>query len=380
MMHEFLSAHKSELIFRCREKVATRPFRGATPQQLKSGIPIFIEQLIQTLQVEQSADHKQSIEISGPSGGGKLGASNIGATAAQHGSELLRLGFTVDQVVHDYGDLCQSVTDLAYERNEPFKIDEFRTLNRCLDNGIADAVREFSNQRDLVLAHNLAASANERLGFFAHELRNLLNTATLALSAIKTGNVGVSGATGAVLDRSLVGLRYLIDRSLADVRISAGLTVKKKLFSLANFITEVQQSASLEAHVEECILTVSVVDPLLALDADRELLFSAVGNLLQNAFKFSPRGSEVNLVAYAAGDHILIDVKDQGKGLPPGAAQTMFEPFSQGHENKSGLGLGLSIALRSVEANQGTLTVVDAPGSGCVFTIKLPRYTLKEPV
>ena len=50
------------------------------------------------------------------------------------------LGYTADQVVHDYGDLCQAITDLAFERDAPFAVDEFRTLNRCLDNAIADAV------------------------------------------------------------------------------------------------------------------------------------------------------------------------------------------------------------------------------------------------
>ncbi len=64
-----------------------------------------------------------------------------------------------------------------------------------------------------------------RLGAFAHELRNLLNSATLALTVIKNGDVGLNGATGAILDRSMVGLRSLIDRSLSDVRMTAGMPV-----------------------------------------------------------------------------------------------------------------------------------------------------------
>ena len=72
----------------------------------------------------------------------------MGVTATAHGKDLLTLGYSVDQVVHDYGDLCQAITDLAFERDAPFAIDEFRTLNRCLDNAIADAVTEFSFQRE----------------------------------------------------------------------------------------------------------------------------------------------------------------------------------------------------------------------------------------
>jgi signal transduction histidine kinase len=220
---------------------------------------------------------------------------------------------------------------------------------------------------------------NERLGSFAHELRNLLNSATLALTVIKEGNVGLKGATGAVLDRSLVGLRKLIDLSLSDVRMTAGMPLQHRLFSLSDFIAEVKLSPSLEAKVEECVLTVPQVDSRLAIEADRDLLFSAVGNLLQNAFKFTRRHSEVTLNAYAVADRILIEVQDHCGGLAAGDAEKMFFPFTQTSENKTGLGLGLSISRRSVEVNGGTLSVRDMPATGCVFTIDLPRYAMPEP-
>jgi signal transduction histidine kinase len=226
----------------------------------------------------------------------------------------------------------------------------------------------------------VATALNKRLGFFAHEVRNLLNTATLALQAIKEGNVGLSGATGAILDRSLVGLRILVDRSLTEVRMSAGMPAQPRLFSLADFVAEVKLSASLEAKVRECVLHISVVDPELAVDADRHLLLSAVGNLLQNAFKFSHSGSEVRLHAYAAADRILIDVEDQCGGLPCGAAEKMFRPFMQADADRTGLGLGLAISQSSVEANGGALRVRDGPGTGCVFTIDLPRHSVARAV
>ena len=295
--------------------------------------------------------------MSGPSGGADAVLSEMGATAKEHGRELLQHGFTIDQVVHDYGDLCQAATDLAVELDVPISNHEFRTLNRCLDNAIAVAATEFNAQRDNIFADK-DALANERLGCFAHELRNHLNSATLALTAIKAGSVGLTGATGAVLDRSLVALRRLIDRSLSEARTSAGMPVRHRLFSLAEFITEVQLSASLEAQVNRCRLTVSYVDSRLAVDADRELLLSAVGNLLQNAFKFTHAGSEVTLKVYAIGERILIEVEDKCGGLLPGDVETMFRPFTQSGANKTGLGLGLSISRRNVEANEGTLTSV----------------------
>lgn len=378
MMHHFLTANRSELIARCRAKVAQRAPPGVPVKELEHGITVFLEQLIKTLQVEQTSQPMLSRKVSGPTGGGKPALSEIGESAAQHGKELLQHGFTLEEVVHDYGDLCQAITDLAFEQGAVIEIDEFRTLNRCLDNAIANAVTEFGYQHGFVVADEQADALNERLGFFAHELRNLLCTATLALSVIKQGNVGLSGATGAVLDRALVGLGNLIDRSLAEVRMTAGMPLQHRLFSLAEFIAEVKLSASLEAQVKGCVLTVSVVDPLLAVDADRDLLLSAVGNLLQNAFKFTHAHSEVTLNAYAMADRILIDVEDHCGGLPPGDAEKMFLPFTQSGEDKSGLGLGLSISRRSVEANDGILSVRNVPGTGCVFTIDLPRHELPE--
>jgi hypothetical protein len=143
MLHEFLTTNRIELIARCRSKVAKRLAPEATDLQMQHGIPLFLDQLIKTLRMEQTSDPIQSRRVSGSSGGDDTGSSEIGETAARHGLELLQHGFTIDQVVHDYGDLCQAITDLAFELNAPFEVDEFRTLNRCLDNGIADAVTEF---------------------------------------------------------------------------------------------------------------------------------------------------------------------------------------------------------------------------------------------
>jgi hypothetical protein len=98
-------------------------------------------------------------------------------------------------------------------------------------------------------------------------------------------------------------------------------------------------------------------------------------NLLQNAFKFTRPGTEVWLSAHAGSDNAaFIDVEDHCGGLPAGAAQIMFRPFTRRHDDKSGLGLGLSIARSNVEACGGTLSVRDVPGTGCVFTIRLSQH------
>jgi signal transduction histidine kinase len=151
---------------------------------------------------------------------------------------------------------------------------------------------------------------------------------------------------------------------------------RRELVSLAQFVADVKISASLEAQSRGCIFIVGDVDPVLALDVDREMLLSAVGNLLQNGFKFTRPNTEVLLSIYAAADRIRIEVEDHCGGLPVGFADDAFAPFKQRGQDKSGMGLGLSICRRSIEANHGILKVQDIVGSGCVFTIDLPRHTL----
>jgi hypothetical protein len=130
---------------------------------------------------------------------------------------MLRLGYTVDQVVHDYGDVCQAVTELAVEHNKLIAAAEFRTLNRCLDNAIADAVTAFGSAHQVLLADQ-AETLQQRLHYFALEHRRLIDIAIQAHAVIKTGQVGATGATSTLLVKTLDDLRSLTDRTLPEIR------------------------------------------------------------------------------------------------------------------------------------------------------------------
>ncbi|MDP2817702.1 MAG: HAMP domain-containing sensor histidine kinase [Polaromonas sp.] len=373
MLYQFIFRNRQELVNRCLAKVAERSEITTDKPNSRYGISVFIDQLIKTLEVEQTSASLQSRSVSGPAGGPSE-YPEIGESATQHGRELSELGFTIEQVVHDYGDLCQAITDLAHEFKEPIETDEFRTLNRCLDNAIADAVTEFTYQRRLLRDGREDQALNLRLGFLAHEMRNHINSITHAIGAIKSGQVGFGGATGKMLDKTLISLRGMADRTLTDVRLTAGIPVNQQVIFIADFVAEVKASAKLEAQSRGCEFSSSVVGLRLAIKADRDLLFSAVGNLLQNSFKFTQPGTKVLLTVYADGDNIRFDVQDQSGGLPPGNIEDLFIPFKQSGTDKSGSGLGLSICRRSVEANDGVLSVRDLPGSGSIFSISLPRH------
>ena len=123
MLHAFLTANRTELIARCRAKVALRTPPGVPGVELAHGVSVFLDQLIKTLAMEQTATPLRSRQVSGGSGGGKPNLSEIGESATRHGRELQRHGFTAEEVVHDYGDLCQAISDLAFERGERMEVD-----------------------------------------------------------------------------------------------------------------------------------------------------------------------------------------------------------------------------------------------------------------
>jgi signal transduction histidine kinase len=350
MLREFLLANRAEIIGRTRSKVALRLAPSATEEELQRGIPVFLDQVIDIL--GQSA--------------GTSGA--IGEGAIQHGGDLLKKGFTVAQVVHDYGGVCQAITELATETKASITSDEFHTLNRCLDDAIAQAVTEYVRQREQLIADE----GRERLGDLAHELRNALGGAMLSFEILRKGSVGLGGSTAAVLARSLRRLSTLIDSSIAEVRLASGIHAPERV-SVHAFVEEIEVGAAMEASARDITLAVTPVKLGVDIEVDRQLLAAAVANLLHNAFKFSrPRG-HVAVKASSTKDRVLIEVEDECGGLPEGKAETLFRPFEQRSADRTGMGLGLSITRRSVEANGGELRVRDIPGIGCVFTIDLPR-------
>ncbi len=352
MLHEFLSENRVAIIARTRAKVAARSAPRPTEAELQHGIPLFLDQFIELLRHSQHS------------------SSAIAESAALHGRDLQKMGLTVAQVVHDYGGLCQAVTELAGEMNAPITANEFREFNRCLDDAIAEAVTEYTRRREQLIA----SEDSERLGNLSHELRNALGAAMLSFQTLKSGNVGLGGSTAALLDRSLRRASALIDSAVAEVRLESGNRVTERL-SLHEFIEEVEVSAAMEASAYGLSLTVTPVAKGIDVAVDRQLLAGAVVNLLQNAFKFTRPNGHVTLRTSATRSSVLLAVEDECGGLPPGRAEELFRPFEQQGPNRSGLGLGLSISRRSVTAIGGELRVRDVPGLGCVFSVELPRLT-----
>ena len=358
MLHEFVSLHREEIIARCRTRVAARSIPPPTESELNQGVPMFLDQLQDALR------------------SGTIGGAEIGRSASQHGHALLLQGFAVSQVVHDYGDICQTITALAIETNAPISTDDFRTLNRCLDEAIASAVTMYAHESLQAHSEKTTDRDNEQLRFVVHELRNLVNTAVVAFEVLKSGNVGVGGSTGAVLNRSLIGLRDLIARSLDDVRSAKAVKDRKQII-VSEFIEEIGAAATLEANARKLTLMVPPVPEGVAIEADQPVLAAVIGNLLQNAFKFTRPQTIVTLRVSAGADRVLIEVEDECGGLPGAEkANELTASFEQRGSDRTGLGIGLAFSRWGVAANGGRLYARNMPGEGCVFTVDLPRSTV----
>lgn len=354
MLHEFVTSYRGAIIERARLKLTARPRPPAPPQELDHGVTLFLSQLSDRLRSEST---------------GAAGSSRaIGAGATQHGRDLMALGFTVSQVVHDYGDICQAITELAIEHRASITTDEFKTLNGCLDTAIAEAVTEHAR----ITAESRSHEEYERSGQIAHETRDLLNTALLAYHALKHGTVAINGSTGAVLGRSLMGLRDLVDSTLSDIRLGA-TTERRVRVRVTPFLDDIRVGARLHAESLGLALVFEPGEAEWAISADPQVLASAVTNLLNNAFKFTRPGGRVVLRARTPDDtRVLIEVEDQCGGIPDSVGDA-FQAFGERRSHdRAGLGLGLAMARRAVTAHGGDIRVRDIPGAGCVFTIDLP--------
>src|SRR5207245_4224963 len=126
--------------------------------------PLFLDQLVATLQIEEAT-------------AGTPSEHQIGLSAAKHGRALHKIGFTAAQVIHDYGDVCQGVTELAVQLNAPITTDEFRTLNRCLDEAMAEAISEFGRQ----IGRASCRDSTQMSGVVGAGIQNLVSSAVLSV-------------------------------------------------------------------------------------------------------------------------------------------------------------------------------------------------------
>lgn len=350
-LYKFLENHRAEILALSEEKAVKLAGSLFSSEELRRGLPVFYDQLIEFLK-NTVVDSTQK---------------EITTSAAAHGKELLRLHYTLSHVVHSYGALCQAITEYAQRKKANITSREFNDLNLCLDVAIASAVSEYQ------FLSNQASEDREvqHLGFLVHELRNALSSATIAHDMIKRGLVGIGGSTATVLGENLDRMRNLIDRSLSDVRMRADPELHIEKFYLNVLVDQILVTAQREARDKKQLLK-NEIKAEVELETDRQLLLSAIANLIQNAIKYSKEGGTISVRSYASNGNVIIEIEDECGGIDPGKIENIFKPFVSGASDQSGLGLGLTIVQRAVILLQGKVSVRNNPGSGCAFLIEIP--------
>ena len=355
MLHQFLAANREKILALTRVKTDDISENRPTSIKSEAGLPQFYEYLIRELEREAEGYPKRSKRKHGPN------------STALHGKELSRLGYTVSQVVHGYGVLCQAITELAEDSRVAITAGEFSTLNLSLDVAIADAVTGFSKHLSTE-----GVDSDQRMGVLIHELRNALAAATVAHSLVKKGVVGVGGSTNALLERNLNRMRDILDRSFSEVRMHNDKAVEREPVLLIKVVEEVEATASEEARSRGLDIKVAV-NPQLQINGDLNCLISALSNLVQNGIKYSKHGGTIEVRSRETEKNIVLEVEDSCGGLPKGKAAELFRPFIQKNSDRTGLGLGLTISRHAVALNGGTLRVHDLPEKGCIFSITFPK-------
>jgi signal transduction histidine kinase len=357
-LKKFLTEHKSEINALSEKKIRRFADTLGTSRELKQGPLLFYDHLIRVLEEKFETQPTNSIL----------------SDASAHGKECLRLGYSLSHVVHAYGAICQGITELATLKNCRFSPDEFNVLNRCLDVAISAAVSEYHFQS------NQAKEKREvqHLGFLAHELRNALSSAMISHEMIKGGMVGVGGNTSAVLEENLVRMRNLIDRSLSEVRMRSDSDLYIDRFSLTDLLDQVIVTAKIDAAKKNQSL-LPEIESRIEIEADRQLIISAVANVIQNAIKYTEWGGKIRVRAKLDGNKAVIEVEDECEGIDPTKISSLFKAFTKENRDRSGLGLGLTIVHRAIHLSQGKVFASNNPHKGCTFTIEIPLKIDPQP-
>jgi hypothetical protein len=198
MLEDFIVSHRDEVVARCHMKVRQRTNAPPTPVAIEHGVPVFLDELI--------AELRNGLSMH----------PDMTNTAAKHGHDMLLQGLTPAEVVHNYGDVCQVITEMAMEQHAPISSDDFRMLNRCLDDAIASAITQYGSERETTAKETTAHETNH-IRVLGDALRATIVSARAAFQAITEGKVGFAGSTGMVLERSLTAAEHLNDRMQAEV-------------------------------------------------------------------------------------------------------------------------------------------------------------------
>jgi len=355
-LHDILVVKRDEVLRRWKTQVQGTLAPEAMPAlEIIDHVPEFLDEILAALRADAGL-----LSAAPP--------SKQSTTAATHGAQRLRLGFSLDAVVREYGALRQTIVTAASDEGAALTLRELEVLVDCIVNGIASAVTEYTQRRDA----ELLRQANEHFAFIAHELRNPLSSATVSLELLKSnGTLATESRSVRALESGLRRTTELIEQTLRIARVASGVELRRQSTTLKAVFDDVELSARAEAEARGVELRIAI-DHDEEVHLDHRLVRSALGNLLRNAVKYTSSGKVVELRGRIADRRLVIEVQDGCGGLEPGKVEQAFAPFVRLDTQQSGFGLGLAIAKQAIDAHGGSIRVQNLPGNGCIFVLELP--------
>ncbi|MCG8467950.1 MAG: HAMP domain-containing histidine kinase [Gemmatimonadetes bacterium] len=244
---------------------------------------------------------------------------------------------------------------------------------------IGDLTRSFRSMAERLA--ELDRLKAEFVSIASHELKTPVNVVQGYIEMMEDGRYGeVNDATSEALQyirEQTEVLRERVDQLLAMSRLEAqGLEVKLEPVALAELFQEIQRNFQGVAAQNRIVFRVqpdhSVPD--IAMLDRRRVRDELLGNLLGNAFKFTPTGGSIYFRAWGEPGWVIFQIRDTGEGIPAAQLPYIFEKYYQAgqHAGKVGSGLGLAIAREIVEAHGGSISVESRQGAGSVFRVELP--------
>jgi signal transduction histidine kinase len=352
---QLLRSRRRDIVSRWEQQARAKlASDGVARSELIDALPLFLDEV------------ERHLELSGwPRRGLSVPTGPI-PIASEQGGRRLRLGFSVAEVVREYGIISDVVLDLAEESGYVPTVSETRVLARAIARATASAVSEYARQRD----EDQQRQSAEHLGFLAHELRNPLTSARVALATLQRMGMPAHRASE-VLSRGLLRLSEQIDHALTSVRLNGRVQLHEERIELATLLADAAAESANDA--DEKGIAVRIVDEGVGvLNGDVRLLRSMFTNLLRNAIKFTHEGGTVTVRALRLASIVRVEFEDECGGIPDDRLNTVFVPHVQVGGDRSGFGLGLAIAMQAANAHGGTIRVTNLAPRGCAFVVELP--------
>ena len=228
-------------------------------------------------------------------------------------------------------------------------------------------------------AQRVIDAREEILRIVAHDLRNPLNTISMATTLLMEKDTPETARAShlRIVRRAGERMNHLIQDLLSVTTIEAGrLSIAPRKLSVSELLQEAAEMLDPIAREKSITLTVHAADDLPPVRADSARVLQVFSNLVGNAVKFTPKGGAITLAAMRADGRILCSVSDNGPGIPAAQIPRLFGKFWQAKRGDGrGVGLGLAIARGIVEAHGGTISVESEVGKGSVFSFFLPLWT-----